>query len=192
MRVSGSMSAITGVSPARSTASAVAVKVMVGTITSAPGGRLSSSRARCRAAVQDETAIAETPPPTAWAKAPSNSSATLPVVSQPDLRTVRTPSMSGPVMWGRWKGIISGGRGIAALLHEEVGDLDMGEAGRGQAGHVAVVAGERPPRPLLEVGLLVWRDGAEGVVRAGAHIRPHSSVYASAASVPLRAPSHFA
>ncbi len=52
------MSANTGVAPAVTTAAAVAAKVSDGTITSSPADTPAAARARCRAAVPLETAIA--------------------------------------------------------------------------------------------------------------------------------------
>src|SRR5271166_3541850 len=87
------ISANTGVAPQYSAAAAVAANVNEGTITSSPGPTPSARYARCRAAVQLESATAWRAP--SWAaKASSKAAVRGPIVSQPE-RSVRvTASMS--------------------------------------------------------------------------------------------------
>src|SRR5271166_2730858 len=87
------ISANTGVAPQYSAAAAVAANVNEGTITSSPGPTPAARYARCRAAVQLDTAIAWRAPRCA-AKASSNSAVRGPSVSQPERSVAATASRS--------------------------------------------------------------------------------------------------
>src|SRR5215813_1885255 len=97
--VSGWQSTNTGVALKYTTTSAVAVKVIVGTITSSPSLIPTASSARWRAAVPELTAIEWLHP-----KYLENSSSNLltlgPVVSQPERRVSTTDSISASPSWG--------------------------------------------------------------------------------------------
>ena len=105
VKVSGSMSANTGVAPVMATALAVAANVKEGTITSSPGPIPAASSPRCRAEVPELRAIARVPG-TIWrANSSSNASTWGPCAIIPVRMTRATALISSSPMRGRAGGM---------------------------------------------------------------------------------------
>ena len=98
--VRGSMSASTGVAPAWRIALTVAQNVMALVMTSSPGSRSRQRIERCRALVQELTAIACASPPLYWRKLSSNRATFGPVPIQPERSESTTSATSCSSMTG--------------------------------------------------------------------------------------------
>src|SRR5215472_337725 len=161
LNVRSSMSANTGRAPTWMIVFAVATKLKALVITSSPGPMPCASRARWRAAVPEETAIAW-PTPKRAANSDSRAATCGPWTSMPESSTARTAAFSSSPMSGREIGMC-GAAGPRAPTAGSFVSVTRSPCST----FLSVAPSARPAARIAHRGTLsCWRSGAAGSARA--------------------------